>query len=156
METPESIERMLERRLLPSALSPEGAAGLEALIDELQERSPVPSRDPGKRRIYAALAAAAVVLLSAVFVVRPGGDGVSAGVDELFGEPQQVVMLEDVEGVVSAEENGRLVADPDGSLHRAWHVQVMSEVLYHDERSGHEVRVVHPRDEIVLMPVSSF
>lgn len=79
-----------------------------------------------------------------------------SGVDELFSEGLDVVLLEDVEGVVSAEANQSLVADADGSLHRAWHVQVLSEEHFHDEESGETVRVVHPRDEVVMMPVTSF
>ena len=158
METPESIERMLERRLVPTAFSSEGSPALDALIDDLAGESTESSVASVKwSRYVIGAAAAAVVMFVAIGVTIPSGkDVVVAGFDELFSPPSDVVLLEDVEGVISADEKGALVADPDGSLHRAWNVQVVSEERFFDEESGQEVRVVHPRDELVLMPVSSF
>ncbi|MEM1083839.1 MAG: hypothetical protein AAGI48_06925 [Verrucomicrobiota bacterium] len=155
METPESIERMLESRLVPGGMSEEGSAQLESLIDELAGESPSSER----RWLHYLLggAAAALAMAASFWMLMPSGEVPPvAGVDELFSEVRDVVLLEDVEGVVSAEANQDLVSDPDGSLHRAWHVQVVSEEHFHDEKSGEVVRVVHPRDELVLMPVTSF
>ncbi|MEP4078860.1 hypothetical protein [Haloferula sp.] len=155
METPESIERMLEKRLVPSAFSVEGSAALEELIDDLAEESPKAPLRWGRYLLGAV--AAAVAMFAAIMVTIPSGEVTSVvGVDELFSEPQDVILLEDVEGVVSAQENEVLVADADGSLHRAWHVHVVSEERFHDEESGDEIRIVHPRDELVLMPVTTF
>ncbi|MGB6221588.1 hypothetical protein [Haloferula sp.] len=155
METPESIERMLERRLTPSAFSVEGSLALESLIDELAGGSPATS--PKWGRYFSGAAAAALVMFAAIAVSIPSGEVAPVvAMDGLFAEPLDVVLLEDKEGVVSAEENEALVTDADGTLHRAWHVHVVSEERFHDEQSGQEVRVVHPRDELVLMPVTSF
>jgi hypothetical protein len=155
METPESIERMLQSRLVPGAMSGQGSASLEALIDELAEDSP---RQATKWVGYLVAGAVAALAMTASIMlgVRAADVRPLSGVDQLFSEGLDVVLLEDVEGVVSAEANERLVADADGSLHRAWHVQVVSEERFHDEESGEVVRVVHPRDEVVLMPVTSF
>lgn len=155
METPESIERMLEKRLVPSAFSVEGSAALESLIDELAEESPKSSVKWGRYLLGAA--AAAIAMFAAIMISIPSSEVLPlVGVDDLFSEPQGVILLEDIEGVVSAEENESLVVDADGSLHRAWHVQVVSEERFRDEQSGYEVRVIHPRDELVLMPVTTF
>jgi hypothetical protein len=159
METPESIERMLEKRLVPSAFSVEGSAALESLIDELAgEPSALVAQASVKwGRYLMGAAAAALVMFGLILMSIPSGEVPEmVGVEELFSEPQGVVLLEDLEGVISAEENEKLVVDADGSLHRAWHVQVISEEIFHDEQSGQEVRVVHPRDELVLMPVTTF
>jgi hypothetical protein len=155
METPESIERMLEKRLVPCAFSTDGSAALESLIDELADETPQPSVKWG-RYVFGA-AAAAVLMFAGIAVSIPSDEMPSISeVESLFSDPHEVVLLEDVEGVVSAEENDGLVADADGSLHRAWHVQVVSEESFRDEQSGQIVRVVSPRDELVLMPVTSF
>jgi hypothetical protein len=155
METPESIERMLKKRLVPSAFSVKGSSALESLIDELAEESAPSSVKLG--RYLSVAAAAAMVMFVGILISNPSGEVPAvAGLEDLFAEPQDVVLVEDVEGVISAEENEGLVADKDGSLHRAWHVQVVSEERFHDEKSGEEVRVVYPRDELVLMPVTSF
>lgn len=159
METPESIERLLEKRLVPSAFSVAGSAALESLIDELAGGSPVAAMTPNLKwgRYLIGAAAAAAVVFAVITISIPSSElPPVVGVDELFSVPHDVVLLEDIEGVISAEENKDLVADADGSLHRAWHVQVVSEERFHDELSGHEVRVVHPRDELVLMPVTTF
>ncbi|MFC7335552.1 hypothetical protein ACFQY0_00065 [Haloferula chungangensis] len=155
METPESIERILEKRLVPCAFSVEGSAALESLIDELAGESPQPSVRWGRYLVGAA--AAALMMFAGIAVWIPTSEVPAvAEVNTLFAEPHEVVLIEDVEGVISAEENDGLVADADGSLHRAWLVQVVSEERFRDEESGQEVRVVSPRDEIVLMPVTSF
>lgn len=155
METPESIERMLEKRLTPSAFSAEGALALDLLIDDLAAASPVESLNWGRYLLGAA--AAALVMFAVIVMSIPSGEVAPVvAMENLFAEPANVVLLEDTEGVVSAEENEVLVTGADGTLHRAWHVQVVSEERFHDEQSGQEVRVVHPRDELVLMPVTSF
>jgi hypothetical protein len=155
METPESIERMLEKRLVPCAFSVEGSAALESLIDELAGEAPRTSVKWG-RYVFGAAAAAVAMFVGIALSIPAGEVPVVAEVETLFSEPGEVILIEGVEGVISAEENDGLVADADGSLHRAWHVQVVSEERFHDEQSGQEVRVVSPRDELVLLPVTSF
>ncbi len=117
----------------------------------------VAATSPKWGRYLLGAAAAALVMFAAIAVSIPSGEVAPVvAMEGLFAEPLNVVLLEDMEGVVSAEENEALVTDADGTLHRAWHVQVVSEERFHDEQSGQEVRVVHPRDELVLMPVTSF
>lgn len=154
-ESPESIERMLQTRLVPGAMSGQGSAALESLIDDLAEDKARPR--PKWRGYVMGGIAAGVALLAAIMIAMPKVEvAPMAGIEGLFSEVRDVVLLENLEGVVSAEPNEHLVAGADGSLHRAWHVQVVSEERFHDEESGEEVRVVRPRDELVLMPVTSF
>ncbi|MGB1128879.1 MAG: hypothetical protein ACPG4K_02420, partial [Haloferula sp.] len=67
-----------------------------------------------------------------------------------------VSLVSEEEGVVAAEADEELLADSDGRLMRAWHVQVVNQERFVDPQTGHEITVVQPRDELVLMPVSAF
>jgi hypothetical protein len=77
-------------------------------------------------------------------------------IDALVEHFEPISLVSEEEGVVSAEVEDRLFSDGDGNLMRAWHVQVVNQERFHDPQTGHEVTLVRPRDEVVLMPVSSF
>ncbi len=149
METPEEIELALERRLVPASLSGEGLASIEATLDELAGEE---GESPAPRRWWLGGAAAAVAGL--VVVVQMRGPIESAAVASI--EPAALVLLEESDRVVAAEEDAALRAEDDGSVHQAWHVRVVNEERFRDVETGLEVQVVHPRDELVLLPVSHF
>ncbi|BCX46455.1 hypothetical protein HAHE_03630 [Haloferula helveola] len=151
METPEQIERALMERLVPRGFSDRGAASLDELIDELADETPA----PGQRRTLWWGAAAAVALTAGV------SWGVWPRVPESvpvvgMGGLAEVELLSESVGVVSTEADDRLLTDSDGSLLQAWNVTVVNEELFRDEQTGHEVRVIQPRDELVLIPVTAF
>lgn len=153
MDTPEMIERSLER-LVPRGFSREGEASLMELIDELAGEDS-PERGPrwGALLGWSGGLAAAFAL---------GGGLIFAGNEEsgtvpLAGvEDMGVELMAEAEGVVSAEPDSTLLVDPGGDLHQAWHVQVVNEERVRDLRTGYEVRITRPRDELVLLPVTSF
>jgi hypothetical protein len=153
MRTPEEIERMLGERLIPRGFSERGRQAIEGLIDELAGESPSPA---GRGRWWGTGAAAAAVLAVAGWgwwsspEVTPAAPAV---VGELVSPLE---LLSESVGVVSAEPDLEFRSDAEGKLLEAWHVQVVSEERFRDTESGHVVTVRHPRDELVLMPVSNF
>ncbi len=165
-DTPEGIERALAR-LVPASLSGDGMAAIEETIDELAG-TPVAesaatggesrrdSRQDSRRGVVRWAAAAAVVGGLAALGM---GWAVTADRGEpgrAVIEPAEVVLLESSERVVEAAAETELLTDDDGSVNRAWHLNVVKEETYRDVETGYEVRVVHPRDELVMMPVSHF
>lgn len=152
MESPEEIERALER-LVPRAMSESGAAGLDALIDELAGEE-VRGTRWGWISIFGVGAAAALVGL--LQLVEPTIEELPGSVWRSERAADGVRLVAESEGVVAVDEAGSFVADSDGALHQAWHVQVLNEERFHDDETGSEVRVYHPREEVVLMPVTAF
>ena len=154
METPEQIEKALGR-LVPPALSEEGTASIEAALDELAAADGgTHETTPPARRWWLGGAAAAALGLAAIPLWWGPVESPAGPVASLEREP--MVLLEESGRVISAEEDLTLLAQEDGSVHRAWHVRVVDEERYRDMETGLEVQVVHPRDELVLLPVSHF
>lgn len=152
MRTPEDIERMLGERLIPRGFSERGRQAAEGLLDELAAESPP---EPKPRRV-AWIAAAAALVAAAVLAWEPA-TAPPPETPTLVEVPDETVeLLSESVGVVSAEADELLRSDAEGNLLRAWHMEVVSEERFRDAETGHEVRVVHPSDEIVLMPVSAF
>lgn len=160
MDRVEEIERRLEQ-LVPRGFSESGLASLEAMVDELAAAEDDPRE---KRRGWGlAVSAAAVLGVSLAGPWSSVPDSVAAeapGVDEALveevAEGEEPELMAELEGVVAIEEDDSMLTDSDGSLHRAYHVQVAREERFRDSESGQEVRVMAQRDELVLMPVSSF
>lgn len=151
MDTADSVEQALER-LMPRGMSAEGAKSLDELIDGLAAASPA---RPDWARIGVWSTGALAAGLALWFGARQESPRPAVAPIGSF-EPPQVELVSELEGVVAVQPVGEVVAEADGTLHRGWRVQVVNEEYFHDEETGHEVRVVHPRDEIVMMPVTSF
>jgi len=156
METPESVEAKLSRMLIPRGFSGRGMAECELLIDQLAAESP--SAKPDRRPwLWAGGLAASVALAIGLALGLPDDavpplalvDGAAAEIEELF-------LISESEGVVSAQVAGERLSEEDGSLLQPWQVQVVSEERFRDEQTGEEIRVWQPREEIVLVPVSTF
>lgn len=176
MESLEDIEKALSR-LVPSAISGKGQQSLEDLIDGLAAEAgeepevvemPAPVTAAPKRRVWTwtggiAAAAAAVV---AAMVLPQGNPGGNPGTVAYQGKPQLtpvshpapedgVLLLGQVERVEAAEPED-WVSEADGVTHRAWRFRVVNEERVQDVKTGYEVTVSHPREKVVLMPVTAF
>ena len=152
MRTPEEIERALAERLIPRGFSEKGGREIEALIDELageEESGPV-----GARRVWWWGAAAAAAMMASI--VWWPADPASRQVAGTTPPGDDLELLSESIGVVAAEPDERLRSEVDGQLMQAWHLSVVSEERFLDAETGHEVRVVRPSDELVLVPVSTF
>jgi len=155
METPEEMERRLQRCLTPRGFSDEGMAAMDDLLDELAGDSEEIASFNGHRWAWVSGAAAAGIALAfGITWMSQLGQPESSSLVADFVEPVSLVSEE--VGVVAVEEGEQLLSDDEGNLMRAWHMQVVNQERFHDPQTGHEVTVVHPRDEVVLMPVSSF
>lgn len=151
MEARDPIELALER-LIPSGFSDEGAAALDSLIDELAaEDAPQTSW----RRLFYLGAGTAAAGITVVLGLAFANDPI-VEFEQVEWDDSELLLVAELEGVISAERDEAWVADEDGSLHQAWRMQVVSEERFHDAQTGSEVRVLHPREEIVLMPVTAF
>ena len=156
MESPEDIEKALGR-LLPSAISERGQRSLEELIDGLDAGDAVVEM-PRKSRwpwLGGIGAAAAAVVLAFNF---PAGNAPVSGGTEAFVPPTKqggIVLLQQTERVEEAVPEDWM-SETNGVAHRAWRVRVVDEDRVQDVETGYEVLVSRPREEVILMPVTSF
>ena len=154
METPESIEAKLGRLLIPRGFSDRGRDACDSLIDELAASAPEARRDWRPFVWLGGLAAVLAMTFSLMVdfgASRPGVQAAS-GPDE----PNGLALLSETEGVVSAEVAGERLSESDGSLFEPWQIRVVAEERFRDEETGEEIRVWQPREELVLVPVSTF
>ena len=160
------IEDQLRRGLMPVAMSDSGTESIHALLDELagDESSdallPVaqPSRMP-----WVAAAAAAVAVLFAVTALRiapvyeetrlAASDDESSWSEENDSFPMHLV--DESTRLAWVEDEGML-ADPDGGALHAVRMGVIEENRLLDEETGIIVNVSSPREEMLLMPVTTF
>ena len=156
METPEQIEKALREKLIPRGFSDRGMESISCMIDELAAESP-DDQSKSKSHPWWIAAAAAVVIALGVGLF-PRGEMPVGGDFVAIEEPLSPVvsLISEAEGVVSSKAEDELVSDEDGRLMKAWRVEVVNEAVYRDGETGHQVRIVRPREEYVLMPVSTF
>ncbi len=57
---------------------------------------------------------------------------------------------------VGEPEDAGFLADEDGGVHRLLRCRVVEEEVIRDGRSGTLMRVTGPREELMLVPVSTF
>lgn len=150
MQTPEEIEKVLAERLIPRGFSERGERELEALIDELAAEE-----GPPRRNVWPIWGAAAVVAFAGSIAWWASPE---TRRDLMAFDPavEELELISESIGVVTAEPDVELRSDDEGNLLRAWHLHVVSEERFRDAETGHEVRVVQPSDELVLLPVSTF
>jgi hypothetical protein len=155
METLEEIERRLQRSLTPRGFSDEGMRAIDEMLDELAGETEHRSLFNGRSLPWISGSAAAGLALAfgLTWMNSPESPKAVGGISTGIGE---VSLVSEEQGVVAAEADERLLSDGDGNLMRAWHMQVVNRERFHDPQTGHEVTVVQPRDEMVLMPVSAF
>ena len=149
------VERGLER-LIPRGFSEPGQASLEGLIDDLAGAEAAENAVPFVRSGIFFGAAAAISLAAGLAWWNAPEGSTAPGIARVDEAPMDPELMVEVENVVAVEEDAAMLADDDGGLHRAWRVTVVNEERFHDPATGHDVRVVHPRDELVLMPVTAF
>ena len=163
MESPEDIEKALAR-LMPSAISEKGQRSIEDLIDSLAagetvavELSPVkqPSRLPWFGFGGIGAAAAAVVVAFSIPQGKSPAVVENAPVRENSPSKADVVLIGSSEFVEDAVPEDWM-SETDGVPHQAWRVRVVDQERLRDVETGYEVLVSRPREEVRLMPVTSF
>jgi hypothetical protein len=103
---------------------------------------------------WGAAAAAVIGVLGAGlwFSARPGTQPVAAH----STTPPKVVEFVGLTNQVGEPEDGGIMADEGGGMHRVVRYRVVAEEVVRDPRNGVTVLVTQPSDEIVLIPVSRF
>lgn len=162
MKPAEQIEESL-KRLAPAALSERASESIGSMIDSLatadadeadeQIESITPRRGWHRPVAWSGIAAAVVLGLVFAWSQRPQDPGPVAQSDGMAVPGFEWVGRTDHVGEL---EDGGLLADESGRVHRVVRYQVIEEEVIRDGRSGAMMRVTGPRDELMLVPVSTF
>jgi len=165
MHTPDPVETILAR-LMPPALSDAGQREIEAMLEALAgvSAASLPAKRtaiPWLRRIVTGGIAAAGVATALVFPLasRPAPSSWAAvapsGNSPTANPPAGMVLVSESDRIESMTDDG-WQEDPDGSTMHALRLNVVEENSLLDEETGIVMQVSQPREEILLMPVSSF
>jgi len=162
MKPAEQIEESL-KRLAPTALSQRASESIGSMIDSLaasdadeaDEQIESITHRRGWSGPVAWSAIAAAVVLGAVFAwsLRPGDPGPVAKPDKVTVPGFEWVGRTDHVGEL---EDGGFMADESGRMHRLVRYRVIEEEVVRDGRSGAMMKVTGPREELMLVPVSTF
>ncbi|MEK7950349.1 hypothetical protein [Luteolibacter soli] len=167
MESPEDIEKALAR-LMPSAISERGQRSMNDLIDSLAAGETVavelpPAKKSSRLAWFGFGGIGATAAAVALALSLPQGDPgvgsravvVNAPVKEASAAKSDVVLIGSSEVVEDAVPEDWM-SETDGVPHRAWRVRVVDQERVRDVETGYEVLVSRPREEVRLMPVTSF
>jgi len=161
------FETKLRRSLMPPALSDAATESIHALLDELagaetnMDIQPASAAISSKSSPWAAAAAAVAALFGvAAWFAAPilddlaflttSRDGFAA--DDGY---ESMHLVDESTRLAWVEDEGWL-DDPDGGALRAVRMRVIEENRLLDEETGIIVHVSSPREEMLLMPVSTF
>lgn len=160
MQTPEHPVETILARLMPPALSDGAVRDIEAMLDELGGSAPeadvveLPrSRQAWPLKWIAGGIAAAGVAAALVFPMKP--DAHPVAVDAAIGAQDQFVLVGESERIESTADEG-WVENSDGSAMQALRLTVVEENRLLDQETGIEMKISEPREELLLMPVSTF
>lgn len=157
MQAPDPVE-VIMARLMPTAISQDRQYEIEAMIDDLAGPGNVveiSSVNWTMRSIIGGGIAAAFGALCAVFPLNESKFG-SPAVAALPAEsPSRLVLVSESDRVESMTDEGWR-EDAYGSAMHAVRLNVVEENQMRDEETGMVVRISEPREEFLLMPISSF
>ena len=167
MQAPDPIEAALNR-LIPVAFSDSGLRSLEDTLDELAASVPVSAPIPVSAPAPAArtprlrflIASGIAASIAALIPLLPGGHSNHSPVQLTFiplpeTDTSGLVLVSESERIESMTDEG-WVSDPDGTAMHAFRIRTVGENQIRDSETGIEFQITEPREEILLMPVSSF
>lgn len=155
-----AIEARLRRCLMPVAMSQSATESIHALLDELDgaEQPHTPSKP--RSTIHWHATAAAIALLATAWLLSPRVSDVAFRIHSPAPQPggamTEPMHLVDESTRLSWVSDEGWYDDPDGSSLRAVRLRVVEEDRLLDSETGLVVHVTSPREEMLLMPVSSF
>lgn len=138
-------------RLMPVALSDSAQAEIETQIDELAGTDHLVRHDFSRRAKWLGGIAAAVAV--GIYAI-PSGTREAMPLVASTADVGMVVLTE-LDRMESIRDEG-LFVDPAGSAVRKMSVRVVGESRIRDEETGIEVTLTEPREEMYLMPISTF
>lgn len=161
MHKPDPIETILAR-LMPPAISEGGQLDIEAMLDDLAgtaaPAAPVrPAGAPWMRHLLAGGIAAAGVAAVLIFPLArpPAASSWAHKTSPASGAHAGLVLVGESDRVESMTDAG-WQEDADGAPMQATRLSVVEENSLLDEQTGIVMQVSEPREEIFLMPVSTF
>ncbi|MFU8892649.1 MAG: hypothetical protein ACNA8L_03380 [Luteolibacter sp.] len=162
------FESKLRRSLMPVALSGSATESIHTLLDELAGVENPPAEIPASKPVTprktapwnAAAAAVAGLLAVAAWLVSPQVEDLAFTLSSddhatLALDPQNMHLVDESTRLAWVEDEGWL-DDPDGIALRAVRMRVVEENRLLDAQTGLIVHVSSPREEMLLMPVSTF
>ncbi len=157
MHKPDPVETILAR-LMPAALSDNGQHGIEAMLDELAgtPRDAVPAKPPWLRRPLAAGIAAAGIAAALLLPLAVSRSPVPVVASNSERDPGPGFVLVSESGSVKSMSEEGWREDSAGNAMRTLRLRVVEENRLLDEETGIVMVVSEPREEYLLMPVSTF
>jgi hypothetical protein len=160
MHKPDPVETILAR-LMPPALSEAGQREIEAMLEALtgasvQSPPAKPAGGTWPRRIITGGLAAAGVAAAWVFPLSTPPAPSSWAVTAAAGEPPAGMVLVSESDRIEAMTDEGWQEESDGSTMHALRLSVVEENSLFDEETGIVMQVSEPREELFLMPVSTF
>jgi hypothetical protein len=141
-------------RLMPVALSDSGERLLHETLDELAADLPV-NRWQTRRGWGIGLGIAATAILGG-FVAWPSFRAPARAVAALEEDMvSPVEWVSNADRIESLQDEGR-ISGTDGDALQAVSVRVVAENTLRDRETGYTLCISEPREELVLMPVTSF
>jgi len=146
----DELEKLL-MRLMPVALSDSAQAEIETQIDELAGTDHVVRHDFSRWAKW--LGGIAAALAVGIYAIPSG----TREAMPLVGATPDLgmVVLTELDRMESIRDEG-LFVDPAGSAVMKMSVRVVGESRIRDEETGIEVTLTEPREEMYLMPISTF
>jgi hypothetical protein len=165
MQAPDPIEAALAR-LMPVAFSDSGLRAIEESLDELadlnealpaQQTTTLPGPTAAPRKLRFLIPSTIAASIAALLALLPGSGPTTREntATEAPATSPGLILVSESERIESMTDEGWL-SDPDGSAMQAVRIRTIGENQLRDEETGIEFRVTEPREEILLMPVSSF
>lgn len=169
MANPNEIEALLNR-LAPAALSTQGTEKMHDMLDALAQTTPiahgeissiaaeVPSPQAVRitsRRFWLS-AAACLALASSLPLLLPEPPAPQSTTAETIPHPHPAVtLLSETDRIQSISDEDH-IADLDGAALQTIRVELVEQDQWLDEETGILMDVSFPREEILLMPISTF
>jgi len=157
MHKPDPVETILAR-LIPSALSENGQEEIETMLDDLansgsESRTGIRGNSRSRWVMGGGIAAAAT---AALLVFQTPDSDVPVPVAVKAAEPPAgFVLLGESDRIESMVDEGWR-EDTDGLAMRSLRMNVVEESSFLDEETGIVMQVSQPREELLLMPISTF
>jgi hypothetical protein len=152
----EDVEVILAR-LMPSSLSQQAHEAMERIVDPSSSCKPMDSSAAGKiaRLPWKSLGGMAAALALVTWAATGQAERKNGTTMTPAQHTKDIILLGESDRVEDMVDEGWQSFD-DGSAMHAMRVQLVGESQYRDEETGILVTISEPREEIILMPVSTF
>jgi len=162
-----TLESKLRRSLMPVAMSESATESIHAMLDQLAGPETTipdasnPTAGPRVSPWHAAAAAVAAILAVSAWLASPAIENAAHNQTKESQPPSIQIhthsmhLVDESTRLAWVEDEGWL-ADPDGGTLRAVRMRVVEENRLLDEETGLIVHIASPREEMLLMPVSTF